>query len=125
VDRNKDLILTWTGGAPDDMVQAGATVRGFAPENPSRIVDRVFQCSALASAGQIVVPSAILKQMPIFTSPTAGGPGNTFSSTLSLAHTSPWNNSVSFRAPLTAGGNTESAAFVFGYTYARAPVLFP
>jgi len=125
VDPNNDLILTWTGGAPDDMVQVGATVRGFAPEDLSKIVDRVFQCSALPSAGQIVIPSTILMQMPIFTSQTAGGPGNTFSSTLSVAHTSPWNDSVSFEAPLVAGGNTASAALVFGYTYARAPVLFP
>lgn len=124
VDRENDLILTWTGGASNDMVQASGTVRGYAPENPAQVVDRVFQCSAPASAGQIVVPSSILQQMPILKSVTPA-PGVTFYGSLALAHTSPNDNSVAFRAPLVAGGSTETAGFVFGYTYARSTVLFP
>lgn len=124
VDRENDLVLTWTGGAPNDMVQASATVRGYAPENPAQVVDRVFQCSAPASAGQIVVPSSILKQMPILKSVTPA-PGVSFYGSLAIAHTSPNDSSVAFRAPLAAGGSTESAGFVFGYTYARSTVLFP
>lgn len=124
VDRTKDLTLTWTGGVPGDMVQAGATVRGYAPESPTTVVDRVFQCYGLAEHGQITVPSSILQQMPIMKTLTPAA-GITFSSTLSMAHTSPSNASITFRAPLVAGGTTESAAFVFGYTYARAPVFFP
>ena len=124
VDRGKDLILTWTGGAPADLVQASATVRGYAPENPAQVVDRVFQCAAPASAGRMVVPTSILQQMPILKS-IAPGPGVTFYGSLAIAHTSPNDYSVVFRAPLVAGGSTESAAFVFGYTIARSPVLFP
>ena len=124
VDRGKDLILTWTGGAPNDLVQASATVRGYAPENPAQVVDRVFQCAAPASAGQLVVPTSILQQMPILKS-IAPGAGVTFYGSLSMAHTSPNDNSVAFRAPLVAGGGTESGGFVFGYTIARSPVLFP
>ncbi len=125
VDRQQDLVLTWTGGGPEDTVQASGTVRGFAPEDTSRVVDRVFQCAAPASAGQIVVPASILQQMPIVTSIAAGGPGSTFYGSLAIAHTSPQINSIVFRAPLVSGGSTEASAFVFGYTYARAPVLFP
>jgi uncharacterized protein (TIGR03437 family) len=124
VDRTKDLILTWTGGVPGELVQAGATVRGYAPESPATVVNRVFQCYGLAEHGQITVPSSILQQMPIVKTLTPA-PGITFSSTLSIAHSSPSNASITFRAPLVAGGSTETAAFVFGYTYARAPVFFP
>lgn len=124
VDREKDLLLTWTGGGPDDLVQASATVRGFAPEDTTKVVDRVFQCAAPASAGQILVPASILQQMPIVKSVSAGGPKSTFYGSLSIAQTGPQNTGT-FRAPLVAGGSTESAGFVFGYTYSRATVLFP
>jgi len=39
-------------------------VRGPAPEQPSKIVSRVWTCVARGTAGKIVAPSAMLRKLP-------------------------------------------------------------
>jgi len=59
-----DLTLSFTGAAADDEITASGLVRGPAPEQPSKIVSRVWTCVARGTAGKIVAPSAMLRKLP-------------------------------------------------------------
>ncbi len=120
VDTSKDLILTFSGAGPDDVVIGTASVKGPAPESPSKIVSRSWECKVTGSAGQIVVKSSLLQKMPRVTAAElASNSGR--SSSLTVASYNPTGKGE-FRAPLTDGGITEIAVFLFNYTHSKAPV---
>jgi uncharacterized protein (TIGR03437 family) len=124
VDRNSDLVFKWSGGGPNDVMQALGVVTGPAPEDKTRIVTRLFMCYGRAPDGQIVVPSSVLKQMPVVPRVQAGGPGPALMGTISLTQTSAPDKGI-FTAPLVGGGTTQGAAFTFGYSYTKSPLAFP
>lgn len=61
VDRSKDLKLTWTGGAANDIV---VITGSSAVDSDDLNYSRTFICVAKASAGSFTVPAYILSQLP-------------------------------------------------------------
>lgn len=112
IPRSQNLPITWSGGG-DGLVTvagfAGAQVGGT-QTNPIYDVAG-FTCIALASAGNLTVPSSVLQQLPqVSADVTSGGIGNL--SVITIPDAS--RGQGVFTAPLTAGGNID-----FGYlTYA-------
>jgi uncharacterized protein (TIGR03437 family) len=121
VDTSKDLTLTFSGAGPDDEVIATASVKGPAPEAPARIVTRVWLCKTKGAAGKIVVKSSLLQKMPKVSATELATPSLGRSSSLTVGSYSP-TGMGEFRAPLTNGGITEIAVFLFNYTHSKAPV---
>ncbi len=121
VDSSKDLVLTFSGAGPNDTVTASALVKGPAPEDPSKIVSRIWECLAKGADGKVVAPSYILQKLPKVTAgELADGRSGRYSS-LTLASYNPDGTGI-FRAPLTAGGSTELIPFIFSYTSSKVPV---
>jgi hypothetical protein len=93
------------------------TSRGPAPEDASRTVNRVFICYAPANAGKLTVPASVLAQMPA----SAGderSPGSLF------VQQWPVDPIASFKAPLVAGGETETSYFTFSIGGLKAPIPY-
>ncbi len=124
VDRKKDLVFQWTGGGANDVMQALGVVTGPSPEDPGRIVTRIFMCSGHGRDGHLVVPSPVLNQMPVVPQVKLSGPGPAWYGTVVLSQ-APAPNQGIFSAPLAAGGTTQGAAFTFGYSHTKSPLAFP
>lgn len=59
VSRSQDLLVTWTGGGPTDLVY----VAGIA-QTPAANITTQFVCTERASTGQLTVPSTVLALIP-------------------------------------------------------------
>jgi uncharacterized protein (TIGR03437 family) len=121
VDTSKELVLTFTGAAPDDTVIGTQLVEGPAPEDPSKIVSRVWLCQVKGSAGRIVAKPGVLQRMPRVSAAELANPRSGRYSSLTVGSYNPEGAGI-FRAPLVNGGQTEPAAFIFNYTWAKTPV---
>ena len=108
IDRNSDLILSWSGGNPGDVVSVtgiSGTVIASTAGGPLYDAGR-FTCTAMASAGSITIPSALLMQLP----PTpAAQSGIGYLSLTSGPE--PVSGDGLFSAPLTAGGAIDGGFF--------------
>jgi hypothetical protein len=109
IPRSAGLNITWTGGGSGlvSITGVGAAVIGGTQTNP--VLDAaVFTCVAQASAGNFTVPSTVLQQLPVVSAdPTSGAVG------LLSVGAMPGPNTGTFTAPLTAGGNVDSATFFY------------
>ena len=121
IDSAADLTLNFTGAVADDEITASGLVRGPAPEEPSKIVNRVWTCVARGAAGKIVAPSAMLRKLPKVSAAELANPASGRYSSLSLGQYNPRDHG-NFRAPLVAGGETEITGFLFNYTFSKTPV---
>lgn len=121
VDTSRDLVFRYSGGMPDDTVAATQTVRGPAPEEPSRIVSRSWICLGKAGAGSLTVSSSLLQKMPRVSAAELAAPSSGRTSSLTLGMYNPDGVGL-FRAPLTAGGQTELIPFLYNYTWSKVPV---
>ncbi len=113
VTRANDLSILWSGGTDTDLVEVTGLSRGPAPEDNSRVVNRVFTCWAKGSAQQIVVPSSVLQQMPAASGvEISDDPSQVTLGSLSVQQVNLPIDGL-FTAPLVAGGNTEPGAFAW------------
>jgi hypothetical protein len=67
IDRTKDLLITWTGGAPGSYVSifGYSTIYEAAPTAAAQVPNYIyFACTAPLSAGQFTVPAAVLESLP-------------------------------------------------------------
>ena len=108
IDRGSDLVLSWSGGNPGDVVSVtgiSGTVIGGTAAAPLYDAGSLT-CTAMASTGSITIPSALLMQLP--PTPTQSGIGY-------LSVTSgpqPVSGDGLFTAPLKAGGALDSGFFL-------------
>jgi hypothetical protein len=110
VNRASGLSVTWTGGAPADIVNitgySGVTVGGT-PSAP--IYDSaVFVCTTTADKGRFDVPSSVLQQLPVTPADSANGTG----ALVVISSSQPVANNGLFTAPLVAGGNIDTGVFL-------------
>jgi uncharacterized protein (TIGR03437 family) len=130
IDTSADLVLRHSGARADDTIAASGLVKGPAPEDPAKIVNRIWTCVAPASEGRIVIPSdAVLKKLPRVTATQLADPRSGRYSSIALASYNPGYSGLInnfgpgiFRAPLTAGGQTELVPYIFSYTWAKSPM---
>jgi uncharacterized protein (TIGR03437 family) len=122
IDTGNDLTLTWTGAGAADTVTASGLVRGPAPEDTARIVNRVWVCKARGDAGSVTVPAELLKKLPRVSAAELADPKSDRYASLSLAAQNP-PELGNFRAPLTEGGTTELVAFLASSWSSRSPVV--
>ena len=109
IPRSSGLNITWSGGGAGLVSISGvaAAVVGGTQTNP--VLDAaVFVCTAQASAGNFTVPSTVLQQLPAVSADVTSG-----SIGLLSIGAIPGANAGTFTAPLTAGGNVDSAAFIY------------
>jgi hypothetical protein len=67
IDRTQAFHLTWTGGDPAGYVRVvGST--GFAT-NPTNAGTATFRCAAPVSAGQMTIPTTVLRNLPANATP--------------------------------------------------------
>lgn len=121
IDSSRDMVLTFSGAGPDDVMNASGLVKGPAPENPSKTVDRIWVCLAKGSEGRVVVPASLLQKLPKVSAAQLADPRSGRYSSMSLASYNP-TGAGEFRVPLTEGGTSELIAFIFSYTYSKTPV---
>jgi uncharacterized protein (TIGR03437 family) len=121
VDTSKDLVFTHSGAGAEDTIAATGTVHGPAPEDTSRMVKRAWICYSKGGAGRVVVPSSLLRKLPRVTAAELANSRSGRYSSLAIGSYNPEGEGV-FRAPLTEGGLTERAVFLFNYTWAKTPV---
>ncbi len=121
IDTSKDLLVTWTGGGPEDIVNINGLVKGPAPEDPSKIVSRIWVCVAKGSDGQMVIPSPVLKKLPRVSEADVLDPKKGWYSSMNVASYNPAGVGE-FRAPLTDGGMSDLTAFIFSFTWSKVPV---
>jgi len=121
VDTSKDLVFTHSGAGAQDTIAATGTVHGPAPEDTSRMVKRAWICYGKGGDGRVVVPSSLLRKLPRVTAAELANSRSGRYSSLAIGSYNPEGEGV-FRAPLTEGGLTERAVFLFNYTWAKTPV---
>ncbi|QOY84916.1 hypothetical protein [Paludibaculum fermentans] len=124
LDRTKDLVFTWTGGQPGDMIVASGYAHGPAPEDSAKLVTRAFSCYTTADQGKVTLAASQLQKLPVIAAIKYTDPSGAWMANISLAHSNP-DNTGFFSAPLVNGGTTESAGFRFGYSYAVGPLTIP
>lgn len=117
VVRSTPLDVLWTGGSAGEIVTVSGVSRGPAPEDAAKTVSRIFICYAPATAGKLTVPTSILGQMPA----SAGDERSPGSLTVQQ---SPVDPITTFRAPLVAGGETETSFFTFSVGGLKAPIPY-
>ena len=117
VARSQNLPITWSGGGSGvvSIVGMSGSQAGGTPTNPLFDV-AVFTCIANASAGSFSVPSAVLSQLPASSGDILSGA----LATLTVQSAGPTDGTGLFTAPLTAGGNTDYAAFVFSIGFTKS-----
>ena len=118
IPRASPLTVTWTGGEGGlvSLVGAALTEVGGTPPNATYYTVG-FNCTALASAGSLTVPSNILQQVPA----VAGDAGGTSFGLLSLiAEPDPGQGQGVFSAPLTAGGNIDQGILSSGVVFIQS-----
>ena len=65
VNRSQDLLITWSGGAANGLVEITGTSTQITIQGTTSIaVGATFICFAQSSAGQFSVPSAVLLSLP-------------------------------------------------------------
>jgi uncharacterized protein (TIGR03437 family) len=64
IERSQDLILTWSGGDPGSLVEITGFSTRFNSNWENEFQSVGFQCTTLGSAGEFVVPAAILSLLP-------------------------------------------------------------
>jgi uncharacterized protein (TIGR03437 family) len=121
VNTAADLIIEFTGAGPNDRIAASGAVRGPAPEDPTRIVTRVWTCLARGNAGRITAASTMLAKLPRVSAAELANPNSGRFSSLSLGQDNPAELGQ-FKAPLAAGGETDVVVFRFNYTYSKTPL---
>ncbi len=105
VNRSTPLTLNWTGGSASDLVQLIGSSSTTSGVGASAVTDTwSFICTTTAGAGTISVPSSVLQQLPAVSASSNSGGGSLFFGSTT--------NPTSFQAPLTAGGNVDSAYFL-------------
>ncbi|MGJ5815519.1 hypothetical protein [Paludibaculum fermentans] len=124
LDRSKDVVFTWTGGQPNDMIVASGYAHGPAPEDASKLVTRAFSCYTTADKGQVTLAASQVQKLPLIAAIKYTDPTGAWMANVSLAHSNP-DNTGFFSAPLVNGGTTESAGFRYGYSYAVGPLTIP
>jgi hypothetical protein len=99
ISRNRDLEITWIGGAPGDYVAiSGLSLR----DNPAAGAN--FSCTAPVSAGRFTVPAFVLSAMP---------PGR---GAIEVSH-GPGMNTRRFSAP-----GLDVGVFVYQFRYIRTAI---
>jgi hypothetical protein len=121
IDTARDLTFLYSGAGPDDVITANGLVKGPAPEAPTKMVNRIWQCLAKGSDGRLVVPASVLQKLPRVSAAELASPASGRYSSMSLASYNPTGTGL-FKAPLTAGGTTEIVPFIFSYVYSKSPV---
>jgi len=100
------LTIAWTGGGTEPVTISGSSsvvVSGTSGANLA--VDAgTFRCLTTADKGSFIVPSSILEKLP------ASSPGKSGSITVSSN-----GNTISFTAPLVAGGKLDYGYLSTGY----------
>lgn len=113
VVRSAGLTLNWTGGNPSDPVWISGSSAKNTGTPTSPVYDSwSFVCSTNAGAKTFTVPASILTQLPAVSGTTQDG-----SSSLAV-FSGVFSN---FTAPLTAGGNVDTAVFVSQVGSANSP----
>jgi hypothetical protein len=107
VNRAAGLTLNWTGGNPSDLVEiigSSSTVTGTGTNTTSDTW--TFICTTTAGAKTFTVPPSVLTQLPPVTaSAITNGSASGFLEVVSGVF-------ANFTAPLVAGGNIDSGAFL-------------
>jgi hypothetical protein len=116
VVRSQNLPITWTGGGSGLVTIVGLSGNQAGGTQTNPIFDVAgFTCIANASAGSFSVPSAVLSQLPASSGDLLSGALGT----LTVQSAGPSDGTGLFTAPLTAGGNTDFAAFVFSIGFTK------
>jgi uncharacterized protein (TIGR03437 family) len=111
IARSAGQNITWTGGGSGIVLIFGGSVVQTGGSLTDGTYDAVFfQCSAQASAGSFTIPGSVLQQVPaVGSDPTSGNFGNLTVMTIPDVT----RGQGSFSAPLTAGGRTDFATFMY------------
>ena len=65
ISRSQDLLITWSGGDPNSLVEISGVSNLAEPAFGGFLIRAVeFQCAAHAGNGQFAVPSTILSLLP-------------------------------------------------------------
>ena len=104
------LTMTWTGGNlnANSLVTIFGSSIVINPSDPSKSRGKQFYCNAPASAGQFLVPSSMLSQLP--SSTVDASAGEVAFGTLGINA----GGSAAFSAPLVAGGTTDAGFLSYG-----------
>ncbi len=109
-----DLTITWTGGNlnANSLVTIFGSSIVINPSDPSKSRGKQFYCNAPASAGQFLVPSSVLSQLPPATVDASAG--EVAFGTLGISS----GGSAAFSAPLVAGGTVDAGFLSYGEAHA-------